>query len=130
MRIFRVLLQVGDLERATDFYAALLGADGRDVGGSRVYFDCGQVIFAIVDTTAADAEPRPNPEEVYLAVADLEAVYERARLLGCLSEEDIHGTGGGDIATRPWGERSFYVFDPWGNRLCFVDEPTLFTGAQ
>jgi hypothetical protein len=25
-------------------------------------------------------------------------------------------------------ERSFYVHDPWGNGLCFVDENTLFTG--
>ena len=26
------------------------------------------------------------------------------------------------------GRRSFYVDDPWGNGLCFVDENTLFTG--
>jgi hypothetical protein len=30
--------------------------------------------------------------------------------------------------TRPWGERSFYAFDPDGNGLCFVDERTVFTG--
>ena len=34
----------------------------------------------------------------------------------------------GLIVTRPWGERSFYVNDPSGNGLCFVDETTLFTG--
>jgi hypothetical protein len=32
------------------------------------------------------------------------------------------------MVVRPWGERSFYVKDPWGNGLCFVDEKTLFTG--
>jgi hypothetical protein len=34
----------------------------------------------------------------------------------------------GQIATRPWGERSFYTQDPFGNPLCFVDSNTLFTG--
>ena len=28
-----------------------------------------------------------------------------------------------------WGERSFYVRDPFGNPLCFVDADTLFTGS-
>jgi len=36
--------------------------------------------------------------------------------------------GAGEIVKRPWGELSFYVEDPWGNGLCFVDETTLFTG--
>jgi len=29
---------------------------------------------------------------------------------------------------RPWGERSFYAHDPFGNPLCFVDATTIFTG--
>jgi hypothetical protein len=29
---------------------------------------------------------------------------------------------------RPWGEESFYVTDPFGNRLCFVRTGTTFTG--
>ena len=32
--------------------------------------------------------------------------------------------------TRPWGERSFYLRDPFGNPLCFVDAATLFTGPR
>jgi hypothetical protein len=28
---------------------------------------------------------------------------------------------------RPWGERSFYVVDPWGNDLCFCENGTLYT---
>jgi hypothetical protein len=55
-------------------------------------------------------------------------VHERARALNCLSTEDVHGASAGDVVTRPWGERSFYAHDPWGNGLCFVDETTLFTG--
>jgi len=33
----------------------------------------------------------------------------------------------GDAITRPWGERSFYVVDPWGNDLCFCEDGTLYT---
>jgi len=35
----------------------------------------------------------------------------------------------GRIETRPWGERSFYMKDLFGNPLCFVDEQTVFTGG-
>jgi len=41
------------------------------------------------------------------------------------------GDGGlpmGQIAVRPWGEWSFYLSDPFGKPLCFVDAATLFTG--
>jgi hypothetical protein len=34
----------------------------------------------------------------------------------------------GRIERRPWGERSFYVHDPFGNPLCFVDSSTIFLG--
>jgi hypothetical protein len=34
----------------------------------------------------------------------------------------------GRIARRPWGERSFYLREPFGNPLCFVDSAALFTG--
>jgi predicted enzyme related to lactoylglutathione lyase len=33
------------------------------------------------------------------------------------------------IEKRPWGERSFYCLDPDGNRLCFVDDATIFLGG-
>ena len=68
------------------------------------------------------------PDNIYFAVGDLDATYARASELGCLSSADVHGASAGEIVVRPWGERSFYVTDPWGNGLCFVDEDTLFTG--
>lgn len=33
------------------------------------------------------------------------------------------------IETQPWGERCFYAADPFGNKLCFVDRTTVFTGG-
>jgi hypothetical protein len=34
----------------------------------------------------------------------------------------------GAPVVRPWGERSFYADDPWGNPLCFVEEGTVYAG--
>lgn len=122
-KIFRIILPVSDAAKALEFYSALLGVEGRHVGGGRCYFDCGPVILALLD----NGQPA-NAEYVYFAVADLEAVYERAAALNCLADIEVHGAPAGEIVVRPWRERSFYAFDPFGNGLCFVDENTLFTG--
>jgi predicted enzyme related to lactoylglutathione lyase len=127
--LFRVILQVSDLDQAEAFYSKLLNDAGRRIPrASRHYIDCGPVILALVDVTAGGEEAKPLPDQIYFAVNDLEDVYGRARELGCLSTEDVHGDSAGEIVVRPWGERSFYVYDPWGNGLCFVDDKTLFTG--
>jgi len=74
-------------------------------------------------------EPKERQVDGPVAVARNDRVcHERARELNCLSTEDVHGASAGDVVKRPWGERSFYAYDPWGNGLCFVDENTLFTG--
>ncbi len=128
-KLFRVILQVADLDRAAEFYAKLLNDPGRRIPrASRHYIDCGPVILALVDPTSGGETAKPLPDYIYFAVGDLEQVYSRARQLGCLSTEDVHDARAGEIAVRPWGERSFYVNDPWGNGLCFVDAKTLFTG--
>jgi predicted enzyme related to lactoylglutathione lyase len=130
-RLYRVIVPVEDIERAAGFYEELLGIAGKRVSGGRHYLDCGGVILALYQPSGDGDEGKalPLPDYVYFAVADLEAVFERAKRLGGLSSE----TGDGDlpmgeIATRPWRERSFYMRDPFGTPLCFVDERTLFTG--
>jgi hypothetical protein len=128
-KLFRVILQVDDLPKAADFYAKLLDDAGRNIPrASRHYIDCGPVILALVDVAAGGEKAKPLPDYIYFAVKDLDKVYARAKELNCLSSEDVHGASAGDIVVRPWGERSFYVDDPWGNGLCFVDQNTLFTG--
>src|SRR5262245_9689582 len=122
------MLQVGDLNKAVDFYSILLGIKGRKLPGSRAYFDCGAVILALLDPAAGRLKPKPNVDDVYFTVRDLDGIHARARKLRCLSKEKVHGESAGQIVTRPWGERSFYVEDPWGNGLCFVDEETIYTG--
>lgn len=127
--LFRIILQVGNLDQAAEFYANLLNDEGRRIPrASRHYIDCGQVILALVDPTPGGVEAEPLPDYIYFAVNNLEDVYGRAVALNCISTEDVHGASAGEIVVRPWGERSFYVHDPWGNGLCFVDNTTLFTG--
>ena len=127
--LYRIILQVDDLDKAEEFYGKLLGDRGRRIPrAGRHYIDCGEVILALVNVIEEGIQPKPLPDNIYFAVSDLEAVHARAVELNCLSGEDIHGDPAGDIIKRPWGERSFYIHDPWGNPLCFVDEKTLFTG--
>ena len=127
--LYRIILQVDNLDRAEEFYGKLLGDRGRRIPrGSRHYIDCGPVILALVDVSVENVQPKPLPDYIYFAVDDVDAVHERARELDCLSTDDVHGASAGEVVRRPWGERSFYAHDPWGNGLCFVDENTLFTG--
>jgi catechol 2,3-dioxygenase-like lactoylglutathione lyase family enzyme len=127
-QIFRVILQVSDLDKAADFYSKLLDANGRRIPGARHYFDCGPIILALVDPTTGGDKATPTPDYIYFSVGDLDKIHSRAQKLGCLSKEMVHEESAGEIVTRPWGERSFYAEDPFGNLLCFVDERTIFTG--
>ena len=126
--LYRIILQVSDLDQASEFYTTLLGIEGRRIRGGRHYFDCGPVILALLDITTGGEEAKPTPDNIYFSLNDLEAIFERASSLDCLSKANVHGEPAGEIVTRPWGERCFYVEDPFGNPLCFVDSKTLFTG--
>src|SRR5688572_16169009 len=125
VKLFRVILPVTDIERATEFYRHLLQQQGERVSSGRHYFECGGTILACYDAIA-DTDPQAvgaNPEYFYFAVDDLESMYKRAAAAGC-SQLDA------EIKSRPWGERSFYAHDPFGNPICFVDEATAYTGGN
>lgn len=130
--LFRVILPVGDIDRAAAFYGAVLGAPGRRVSPGRHYFDCEGTILACFDPRA-DGDgyaAKPNPEPLYFAVSDLRATYE-----ACADAGAVPATGSppqvgplGEIAVRPWGEESFYAVDPFDNPICFVARDTVFRG--
>ncbi|HTS28830.1 MAG TPA: VOC family protein [Bryobacteraceae bacterium] len=126
-QFFRLNIEVADLEAAIAFYTSLLGIQGRKQAGSRCYFNCGPVTLQVLDVSSV-REPHPAAKALYFMVNDLEAAYARAGALHCLSREDVHDAPGGGIVVRPWGERSFYVEDPWQNPLCFVEEGTVYAG--
>jgi catechol 2,3-dioxygenase-like lactoylglutathione lyase family enzyme len=126
-RLFRVIIEVGDLEEATDLYRQLLSVDGQRHPGARHYFNCDGVILAVLDVTQGGLEPTPGRTSLFFAVEDVEAVHKRATSLGVLAPYQVHGEPAGAIVERPWGELSFYVVDPWGNDLCFCQDGTLYT---
>src|SRR5262245_35395396 len=125
-KIFRITVEVADIDRAASFYSKLLGIEGKRHPGSRHYFDCGGVILAVLDVTAGGSTPTPGARSLYFAVRDLDAARARAAGLDALASYDVHGQPAGEALRRPWGERSFYVTDRWGNELCFVEEGTLY----
>ena len=125
VKLFRVILPVTSIEAAARFYAAALGFEGKRVSEGRHYFHCGQTILACFSPRedGDDFDLPSNPDHVYFSADDLEAAHARCRAAGCSSLDER-------LETRPWGERSFYAADPFGNKLCFVDETTTFTGLR
>ena len=110
-----------DIDKARSFYEAVLGIDADDTVPTRLYFHCQDVIVAVIDWSVdGRGEFAPTPDNLYFAVEDLDGIFNRAQ------EAGAHITS--PIENRPWGERSFYCSDLDGNRLCFVDDSTLFLG--
>lgn len=132
MKLYRVILPVGDIEAAAAFYSAVLAQAGQRVSPGRHYFNCEGTVLACYCPAADgdEGEPTPLSEPVYLATDDLRAVFQRCAAAGAVFPSgEVPGVGPpGRIARRPWGEVSFYASDPFGNPLCFVDRDTAFTG--
>jgi predicted enzyme related to lactoylglutathione lyase len=123
VKLFRVIIPVEDIDAAAVFYAKLLGWTGERVAPNRQYFDCEGTILACVDPHGEHGTFRPNIEHVYFTVDNLEEQLDRARSAGCSMLDER-------METRPWGERSFYARDPFGNPICFVERGTEFTGGR
>lgn len=122
MRLFRVIVPVGDIEAATAFYGEVFDSAGERVSGNRHYFDAGGVVFAVIHPEDKPV-PQPNPEHLYLSTDEPLAGVRDTWLAGGGTVED-------DIRDRDWGETSFYGRDPWGNRIVFVAAGTEFTGGR
>lgn len=128
--LFRVIVPVDDIEHAARFYGSVLGFAGERISPGRHYFSCEGTILACYDAVADgdDKGVRPLPEPIYIAVDDLETIYARMKSAGAAFSNGVVPDVGplGQIAQRPWGERSFYAHDPFGNPLCFVDRDSAF----
>lgn len=126
-KLYRIILPVGDIDKAEAFYSAVLEAPGERISPGRHYFNLGGTILALYDPKA-DGDPlgdgwaHHENQYIYIAVSELEGALSRAKNAGA----DILS----EIETMPWGERLFYLRDPFGNPVSFVDETTLFTGAE
>jgi predicted enzyme related to lactoylglutathione lyase len=120
-KVFRIAIPASRIDVSRAFYETLLGSEVDDTVPSRLYFHCGDVIVALIDwTVEGRADLHPTPDNLYFSTSGLDAAFTRA------SDAGAQITSG--IETRPWGERSFYCLDPDGNKLCFVEESTVFLG--
>jgi len=118
VRVFRIAIPAADIDRSRAFYERVLGVAADDTVPTRVYFHCGDVIVAVIDRRSHPFTP--TPDNLYFATGEVDAVHARAVDAGAAEITPVD--------RQPWGERSFYCLDPDGNRLCFVDETTLFLG--
>lgn len=126
IHLYRVILHVDDIDRAAAFYSALFDTPGNRVSPGRHYFDCGGTILACYDPDAdgdmMEAGSRKHPNEYfYFSVDDLEEIVDRLRNLKPRFVDS-------EIRDMPWGERSLYAQDPFGNPICFVLAGTEFSG--
>jgi catechol 2,3-dioxygenase-like lactoylglutathione lyase family enzyme len=123
--LYRIVISVDDIDRAAEFYSRLFEVPGERVSPGRHYFDCGGTILACLDPRADghefDATPPPeqSADYIYFSIADLEGFHVRAQELPFRNIDR-------EIRERPWGERSFYATDPFGNLVCFVQQGTEF----
>lgn len=125
-QLYRIIFPVDDIARAAQFYSDILEQEGQHVSPGRLYFNLGGTILACYDPIAdgddlGEGWRFHENQYIYLAVAELERLYDKVKHLN----GEIIGEG---IATMPWGERLFYMKDPFGNPVCFVDEATVFKG--
>ena len=117
------MMPVPELEAGVSFYQRLLGLEGERVSTDRHYFPCGPAILAVLTPAAEGREFKPNPEWTYIGVDDVDASVAAVRLIEEVQVES-------EIATQPWGERSAYLRDPFGNPLCLVQSGTEFGGGS
>lgn len=128
MKLYRVILPVGNIDEAEKFYSSILQQHGVRVSPGRHYFDLEGTILACYDPKADGDDDRPDwrlhfNQYIYIAVDDLQAVFEAARRSNPEQIDD-------GITLMPWGERLFYLRDPWRNPVCFVDRTTVFLGEE
>jgi predicted enzyme related to lactoylglutathione lyase len=123
-KLYRIIIPVEDIEKATKFYSTVFEQAGQRVSPGRHYYNLGGTILACYDPKA-DGDPTSEwkfheNQYIYIAVSNLEDI--RSRML----KFSLNFLG--EIETMPWGETLFYAQDPFGTPICFVDSKTLFTG--
>jgi catechol 2,3-dioxygenase-like lactoylglutathione lyase family enzyme len=116
-----VTIQIDDgdeaLRDALRFYVELLGLPpldrpaNTDNGRPGAWLACGPQQLHIITGAGASAENRPSRRHPAFRVFDLEGLRKRLQAAGV---EIIAGN-------RFPGQERFFVRDPWGNRLEFVE---------
>jgi glyoxylase I family protein len=132
--IDHVVLLVDDLARATDWYTAVLGCQPGysypALGMEQVW--CGSALIVLWDVTREGARSaRPpvqggrNVDHICIALSPFDEDAMRAHLTAHdvkIVQEAFHG------GARGMG-KSFYILDPWGNKL-ELKGPAVYPDGQ
>ena len=125
-QLIRLNVEVADLDAAISFYTDLFRVRGRKQPGTDA--TCGPVTLQVLDVSS-NGQPHPAAKALSFTVENLEAAFDRAKALSCLSRKvsaRVHRQVASSCA-RGASDR-FYAEDPWGKPLCFVEEGTVYTG--
>lgn len=124
MRLAHCMTYVRDLERSIRFYESLLGYNVLDrhcYPGHRLAFVGSDADGFELELIEAEGNPPPaTPAMPYwhfaFAVGDLEREFARVRTLGCRIDPIVEYHANGRFQTR-----YFYVYDPDGNQIEFLE---------
>lgn len=97
-----IALEVGDIEQALDFWAAIFDFELRGKSDTAAFIDMGDQFIALMK---ADKSTRDDPRHFGLVVDDRSRVRELARAAG---------------ADVPDG-RFVDIYDPWGNLIQVIE---------
>jgi lactoylglutathione lyase len=122
-RLNHVSVHAVDLEKSTRFYEEVFGAERvptPNFGFPVVWLQVGEHQIHLFQRDVSEA---PRFHHLSFDVDDFEAVFLKARELGCLRQEE---GGGGLVRQHPAGWVQMYLEDPAGN-LIEVDWPDAST---
>lgn len=122
-QLFRIVLPTHPIQKALAFYEPIFEIPAIKVSEGRYYFKLGSVVLACYDSVADGdyCHVPPIPEHIYISTNNLQKVFERVKNQNPLVISP-------KIQKMPWGENSFYFIDPFGNKICFVEQGTEFWG--
>lgn len=128
VRLHRIIIPVLGIDRARAFYGSLFEREGVLVSPGRLYFQLGDIVVACYDGVE-DGDGRralPLDEPIYFRVDDIHEAHRRCAQLGAsFPDRAEEGVGAlGEVLMRPWGERCFYILDPFDNSICLVEAAT------
>jgi catechol 2,3-dioxygenase-like lactoylglutathione lyase family enzyme len=121
-----LVLTTTDVSRITEFWRRLLQLDPHfeNKGFAEFVLPSGfRFAFFLPTGTAAkhfSSDSARNHSSVGLTVRDIAAAYERTLEL----QNDFGNSDAGPPKEHPWGEQSFLLIDPDGNRWEITESPT------
>ena len=89
IQLYRVILPVSDIERAAQFYGALLDANGSRVSPGRHYFGCGGATTSSILNVVGCASPYGPPAATDAVAYPTQTQLAAARL-GAVRRDDVH----------------------------------------